>query len=117
MMFGRFVSSELAALLALSAGSQTAPHLQEGSASHHFDGNFPPSTQIISVQETLIGRCRATADMFSGRRNPVWPLSARALTALRASISRGAAAGPVPQARPGLGYRGVAIACSHRPGS
>jgi hypothetical protein len=116
-MSWRHVSSQAAAALALGAGPQTDQRLQEGWANHRFDGIFPtPSVQIGLAQETLIGRCQAIADVFSGRRNPVWPLSPGAVAALRASISRGTTLAGDPQAEPGLGYRGVVIACSHRAG-
>lgn len=106
-----------AAALALGSAAQAGQRLQEGAASHHFDGNFPPpSAQVELALETLTGRCLATADVFSGRRNPVWRLSARSLADLRARISRGNEPDADAQPIPGLGYRGVVIACQHRAG-
>lgn len=95
----------------------TPGRLQEGPFSHHFDGN----TNGPELRAEDQSRCVATTDVFSGRPNPTWRLSAAASRRAWTRIRSGRAAAPARREVrvPGLGYRGVILLCGSalRPGS
>jgi hypothetical protein len=59
----------------------------------------------------MSGTCVGTASVYSGRPDPEWPVGARTRAALARLWDGLAPAGGSPPAGPGLGYRGVSLAC------
>ena len=117
------VALGLAASTVLTASigfAQPGPRLQEGPFSERFDGRVDQSEASRTLEYFRAQRppaqCAVTLDVFSGRRNPTWPLSKTRSVELFKHLQRiGPSSRDVAAPSAGLGYRGVVIRCPTDP--
>jgi hypothetical protein len=114
---GLAASTVLAAPVGLA---EPGPRLQEGPFSDHFTGRVErgdASRTLEYIQARLPPRqCAATLDVFSGRRNPTWPMSRKRSVELFKRLRRmGIGPADAAAASGGLGYRGVIVRCPTDP--